>query len=198
MWGAWEEPGVDGATAKHHQVWTGSTPYSGKPASTLGGDDGIATYAGADGDVHGFFKGLGSGSWREWTGTPTLTANFRKGRISGSIVPTTTTLLGTDDSNANIGATSISLKETAIGATFNGSASITTHGTGGGANSSGSWEGGFFGAGSGLPTGAAGSFNVRRPAANGKGTLSATGPQSPVKELVINGAFGIDPSTAPQ
>ncbi len=191
IWGVWEEPpapgsGTAGKTTRKI-LWAGSQPYRVDPPST-----GKATYncAGTcSGKAHGLYS-LNGGAWTVWTGgNPELTADFGKGTVSGKI--DLSTPIGTSAHEAN----RINLKETAIGTSFSGSATIHTSGSGGaGAPSSGTWEGGFFGPSDGSPTGIAGGFNVTRPAADANPN-SATRNTAAVHSLSITGGFGATQET---
>ena len=204
VWGAWQEPAPPGSGTSgkptHKQVWGGSRPRTAAPPTA-----GSATYLSGDNNVHGFYKD-GSGSWTTWSGDARLVANFTQGTISGAIAGGFNAEGSDPTSGAiNAGAVanvfhSISLKPTAIGATMSGSVTIQGSETEGNianptsrnAPSSGSWEAGFFGPASESPTGIAGAFNAKRPAAiASSGSSQVPGKfHSAVGNLEVNGAFG--------
>ena len=166
VWGAWQEgPTQDpGPDPKFTVRASGSMPYGDTPSNQLAN----ARYANS---AVGFDKS-GTDPTEEWSGTVTLDANFDTGYISGEV---TTGF----DSAANVA--NIDLKKTKIGASFSGTATVTSNGTGtnvAGSASSGSWEGTFYGPSGDRPTGTAGTFAAKRP----KGTN--------VTAYEIQGAFG--------
>ena len=198
VWGSWKEPVEGTASDKYHQVSGGSVPYKGTPPKSAGGPDSQAIYSGEDAFV-GFVNGTA------WVSDVRLTANFGDQTISGIVgegvvaagVATNTTTIGTTnvpDFN------SITLKQTGIGSTMTGSATIrgigagTSNGVGDQRNapSSGTWKAGFFGPGAGTPTGIAGEVNVTRPLA-GQTLATADNPHGRVVKLSISGAFGAPP-----
>ena len=176
VWGAWEEgPAQDpGPDPKFTVRATGSMPYVGTPSDQLAN----ARYT--NGAV-GFDKD-GDGDMEPWVGQVVLDANFDTGYINGDVYHADgegTAL------NATADVASIELKKTKIGASFSGSATVTSNGTGANADnlpgsaSSGSWEGAFYGPSTAQPTGTAGTFAAKRPKDGTKATA-----------YEIQGAFG--------
>lgn len=187
VWGVWQEPVEGTAPSKPRSVAGGSMPYTGTfPASGDNITDGVATYA-EENVFHGFVNGT------YFMTDVRLTADFGDKTISGTIGNINTDAAAED---ADLGAdiNSISLKNTGIGASMSGSATIVGSGaesTEGAklAPSRGTWKAGFYGPASGAPTGIAGEVSVTRPAA-GKTLPTAVNPHSRVTAVTVNGAFG--------
>ena len=207
VWGAWIDAGTAAVPSPvPEQTFGGSIPH-GAPTKTAGS----ATY---DGTAHGFYK-AGSGSWENWTGGAELKANFATQKVSGTIAHIATD----DDAAASVSVDAgdlidfrpsesgappvigdhvarINLGMADMGASLGGKATIRGSTTTRNAPSSGTWNGAFFGPATGDPTGVAGSFSARRPAA--KATPAGTIPSrahDAVDSFEINGAFGAEKSS---
>ena len=211
VWGAWIDAATPTATSpKPEHTFGGSAPH-GAPTRAAG----TATYRGSD-VVRGFFKD-GSGSWTAWTGDARLVANFGTQKISGAIAGGFNAENAATDPGAITGAAAggaiqpgapfhaVILGSADIGASMSGKATI--RGLGGeterndtidtnytrNAPSSGTWAGAFFGPTTGDPTGVAGSFSAKRPAAKAStGNSQVPGKwHEAVGDLEVTGAFGV-------
>jgi len=200
-WGRWVESRLpeavlgspaptDAVDGDRGIVWGGSTPYGKKP------DDSIttATYGGSaenpQGNVLLYYSKTGKvDSWNEGMGMFSLTADFSKGMVGGSIAiakfssPVNVISPATDEN--------ITLMPTAIdgSGTFSGAAKFaSTEVTG----QNGNWNGGFFGETTKVesseqkhkaPSHAAGQFSVSRGEVKPDDTVTQDA-------LHIRGAFG--------
>ena len=166
-------------------VWGGNKPYGRKP------DTGItkAIYSGGATDVVDalLYHSTDGKKWTRGTGDLSLEANFKTGKVGGTVAPGA---IG----SITLADTAITLSETDIGSdgTFSGTAKFSAPSI---TRQSGSWKGGFFGDTTEVVAGVqkhkapdhvAGEFRVSRQKI---GTAQA--------ELHVRGAFGNDKDPDP-